>query len=1222
MDGLPVTSSGDNATGAACPLTVHHSTEETIKSQPSLQEEMSQRYLSEPIFPPALMHRFDKPLLICHGGVTWYQPSDLPSLLLFKASHPQARIVVGNTEVGIETKFKGMEYSHIINPSSVPELKAMVREEGGVRIGAAATLQDVQAFFAALRAAHPEEASKFKGLLAMEHMLKWFASNHIRNMASIGGNVCTASPISDMIPMLCASNAVFRTTYLSQGEIAHREVLARDFFKGYRRVDMAPDAILQDIFIPFTSTYEFVVPLKQAKRREDDISIVTAGVRFKLAPQGDGGWVIEDCAAAYGGMAPTVVCPSAVERLRGLDWTEENIRRAAHELFPELALPETVPGGQAAYRMSLASSFLLRSYLKISEDLAALSSHHDITIKPPLVPSDEASGAQGFVTQPKVASRGEQEYFQRQGGMYNSKHQPVGDPSTVRAPVGEPLSHRSSELQATGEARYVDDIPNPAGTLYAAVVTSTRAHAKIKNVNTAKCRQSPGFVAYFDHRDVRGSNHIGAIHHDEEVFVTSEVKHFGAVIALVVAHSHEEAVRAAKLVDVEYEDLPAVISIEDAIHANSFFGEPLELSDGNVAERAEESDLIVSGTMHVGGQEHFYLETNMHLAVPSENGVLEMFCSAQNADETQHLCAKVCNLPASKVSVRIKRIGGGFGGKESRTVIFTTPVALAANALGVPVRINVDRDVDMQLTGQRHAFLCKYRAGCTDDGTLKFLDAQLYSNCGFSYDLSEPVLGRALFHIDNVYKWPAFRAVGRMCRTNQSSHTAFRGFGAPQGMSMVETVIEHMAKELQKKHKIPHGSVDSSHPLSPFALRRKNMYTNGNATPFGTVLEEFNVPEAWDMAIQKSDFFNRERQVREFNANNKWTKRGIFLLPTKYGINYTAKFMNQGGALINIYKDGTVLVSHGGVEMGQGIHTKMTQVVARALGTSPDLIYISESATNVVPNAIPSAGSMTTDLYGMALLDACEQLNARLEPLRQASPNSTWKDLVLNAFFHRVDLSAHGFYKVPDNRCGYDWYKKNCSNNAERGHPFNYFTQGVTCAEVEIDCLTGDSRIVRADIVMDVGQSLNPAIDIGQIEGAFVQGFGWCTMEELIWGDAAHKWVRPGQLFTRGPGTYKIPSFNDVPGDMRVYLMDKSNTRAVHSSKGIGEPPFFMACSAFFAIRNAIAEVRSGAGYSDYFLLNMPATSERIRMACPDEFSKAAVGGEEKYLQFQPQGSW
>ena len=427
-------------------------------------------------------------------------------------------------------------------------------------------------------------------------------------------------------------------------------------------------------------------------------------------------------------------------------------------------------------------------------------------------------------------------------------------------------------------------------------------------------------------------------------------------------------------------------------------------------------------------------------------------------------------------------------------------------------------------------------------------------------------------------------------------------------MIVTETIIEHFS---------------SVTGVPSHIMRDKNLYALGDSTHYGQPIDEWNVPLALREVMESAQVVERQAAVDAFNRANKWRKRGISVLPTKYGLNYTAKFMNQGGALVNIYTDGTVLVSHGGMEMGQGLHTKMVQVAARSLGIAHEKVRISETLTNVVPNATPTAGSMGTDLYGMAILNACEQLNERLQPIKDSNPGASWESIINTAYFSRVNLSAQGFYRVPDDRCGYDWSLPPSDANLKRGHPFNYFTQGAACTEVEVDCLTGDNRIIRTDIVMDVGQSINPAIDIGQIEGAFVQGYGWCTMEELIWGDKDHTWVREGQLFTRGPGTYKIPSFNDVPADFRVHLMDRSNKRAVHSSKGIGEPPYFLACTAFFAIRNALLSAREDNGIprGEYLRLNLPVTSERIRMSCGDDIARAMTGAD-KSASFQAKGSW
>jgi xanthine dehydrogenase/oxidase len=487
-------------------------------------------------------------------------------------------------------------------------------------------------------------------------------------------------------------------------------------------------------------------------------------------------------------------------------------------------------------------------------------------------------------------------------------------------------------------------------------------------------------------------------------------------------------------------------------------------------------------------------------------------------------------------------------------------------------------------------------------------------------DLSQAVMDRALFHSDNVYKWPAQRVRGIVCKTNQPSHTAFRGFGGPQGMMLTEFVMQHLSK-------VSGIELDT--------LRINNFYKDGDRTHFGQELEGFHVPRIFQTinTPESANVVERRASVTAFNKQHKWKKRGLCVLPTKFGINFTAKFLNQGGALVHVYTDGTVLVSHGGTEMGQGLHTKVIQIAAQCFGISHTLINVLETATTSVANSSPTAASMSTDLYGMAVLNACEQIRARLIPLKDTHlktnlgskwGDDSWKSVVNMAYFSRINLSAQGFYAVPHDRCGYDWSLDVTGDaNQQRGRPFNYFTQGVACTEVEVDCLTGDSHVIRCDIVMDVGKSINPALDIGQIEGAWTQGYGWSTMEELVWGDTQHPWVRPGQLFTRGPGTYKIPAFNDVPRDFRIHLFDTANKFCVHSSKAVGEPPFFLGTSAFFAIWDAINACRTERGVQGFFNLQCPATSERIRMACTDNFTDYFVKGEaETKSSFQPKGSW
>ncbi|KAG1664511.1 hypothetical protein FOA52_007775 [Chlamydomonas sp. UWO 241] len=627
------------------------------------------------------------------------------------------------------------------------------------------------------------------------------------------------------------------------------------------------------------------------------------------------------------------------------------------------------------------------------------------------------------------------------------------------------------------------------------------------------------------------------------------------------------------------------MSTEEAADASAFHsyyhGKLFASGDVDTEFAPGGCDRVIEGTFKCGGQEHFYLETNAATVIPYENDEYVAVSSTQAVAKHHKALSSVLGVPSSKIISKTKRLGGGFGGKETRSIWLHACVAVPAYHLRRPVKIMLDRDEDMQMTGQRHAFMAKYKVGFTNEGKVKALDLRLFNNAGNSMDLSGPVMDRAILHSDGTYCVPSVRIKGNLCRTNQASNTAFRGFGGPQGLLFAEMWMERIAREIGRP----------VHEVKAASLQQE-----GYVTHYGQTMEECRIQRCWDTVYASSEFDKRFAAVAEFNASSRWRKRGLAIVPTKFGISFTALFMNQAGALVHVYLDGSVLVTHGGVEMGQGLHTKMCQVVAQALQVPLAKVFISETSTQTVPNASPTAASASSDMYGAALLDACRQLNERLAPFRESHGSKGWKDVVNAAYMQRVDLSSHGFYKTPD-------------ITGESGNrPFNYYTFGCAVAEVELDTLTGDFQLLRSDIVMDVGNPINPAIDIGQVEGAFVQGMGWLCIEELLWGDKQHGWVRPGHLFTKGPGTYKIPSVNDIPVDFRVELLkDAPNARAVHSSKAVGEPPFFLGCSVFFALKEAVYAAREENGLGKgWFLLDAPATPERLRMACGDNLAGVA----------------
>jgi len=1217
-----------------------------------------------------------KPLMIAdssiHCGGTWFQPVCLEELLdLFREFANDSggiKMVVGNTEVGIETKFKHAVYPRMIHPSeSIHSLYDIFSTESNFHIGACSSLSMLQHKcheFMTSSSSDPLSSQKTRTAKPMHDMLRWFASTQIRNVACLGGNLATASPISDMNPLMAAMGAilVLASRPSADGAIKRRHIPVSDFFVGYRKVEKLEHEVIERVDVPLVKPqFEYVAPFKQARRREDDISIVTSGMRMTVTPAEEN-WVISDISIAFGGMAPkTVLARSTMASICGKPFTADTFMHARTELQNEFRMPDDVPGGQAEYRLTLACSFLHKFFLHCLAELQKDVGSNKKKRYPPIptIDDDECSGADGFVSKQKPCISGEQKFPAPKVAVgleathladdeSKSSEIPLAAKAVAEAKnsekndstaVGKPATHASGPLHCTGEAIYADDIPAPANLLHGSLILATKCNATMRKIDVSPALNIAGVVAAFTHEDIEklgGDNRMGPILLDEFAFLPKgEVVEFvGQPIGIVIGESQEIAETGARSVLVEYveKEGKAVVSIEDAIEAGSFWTdfrhEIKRGGDSKVALNQSQVDgkklVVVEGSFRCGGQEHFYLEPNSTLAIPSESGTnLTIYASTQAPTKTQDFCARVTNTPAAKVVVRMKRMGGGFGGKETRSVFSSVAAAVAAKLSNRPVRLTLNRDTDMSITGGRHAFLGIYKAGALVDqmsGSVKLhaLDVQIYNNGGCKFDLTGPVLDRALFHIDNCYYWPHFHAVGTPCKTSQPPHTAFRGFGGPQGMAIAEHIIDHVAAECR---------------ISGDRLRRENLYCTNDCTPFGMRFGSqytgaWNVPLMWDRLYNELDIPKRRAAASEFNKKNKWVKRGVGFIPTKFGIAFTAKYMNQGGALVHLYTDGTVLVSHGGTEMGQGLHTKVCQVAAQAFGIPLEDVYVNDSSTDKVANTIPTAASMSCDLYGMATLDACRQILKRIQPIKDSMPPGTQlRDIAKKAFFERVDLSAHGFFSVDNDRCGYDWskeapegYPRDLPENSWKGHPFNYFTQGVAFAEVEVDVLTGDHKTSRVDVLVDVGSSINPAIDIGQIEGAFVQGMGWCTIEEVVYADDDHVWIRPrAKVFTTGPGTYKIPAFNDVPETFNVAILENAeNPFAVHSSKAVGEPPFFLGCSVFHAIKDAVAAARGDS--NKYFELRMPATSERIRMACCDDIASSCMSGEP--TSFQPKGSF
>jgi len=759
---------------------------------------------------------------------------------------------------------------------------------------------------------------------------------------------------------------------------------------------------------------------------------------------------------------------------------------------------------------------------------------------------------------------------------------------------GSELPHESATLHVTGRAVYTDDIPELRGTLYAALVTSPVAHGELvgEGIDRAALLAEHGVVAVFTARDIPGENNCGPILHDDPFLADGKVQFVGQPVAVVVAREMLYAREAAKKAKVKVFELPAILTIEQALEAGSFVIPTKRLAQGDAAAAIAAAPHRLQGSTRCGQQEQFYLEGQITYAVPREDGQLTLYVSTQHPDGNQREAASALNLATHDVEVICRRMGGGFGGKEGNASIFSQSAALAAHLLQRPVKLRVHRDDDILITGKRHDFRIDYDVGFDGDGRILGLDVMLASRCGYSADYSGPVNDRAVLHIDNCYHLPHLQVVSHRCKTNTQSSTAFRGFGGPQGMFGVETVIEAIAKELGK------DALD---------VRRVNLYRDpamsGDArsltTPYGQVIEDFVADRILAELEAESGYRARRAAIDDFNAKSRVRKRGLSITPLKFGISFTATMLNQGGALVMIYQDGSVAVNHGGTEMGQGLNTKMAQVAADGLGVPVELIRVTGTDTHKVPNASATAASSGADINGAAINHACDQLRERLAPVaagmlgcsareltfaggvvRGGGNSAAWQEVVKQAWLQRVGLAVTGFYKTPE--IGYDFATLT-------GHAFYYFCYGAAVTEVEIDTLTGEWWCMRVDIVHDVGRSINPAIDRGQVEGAYIQGMGWLTMEECIW-DAR------GQLLTHGPSTYKIPVASDVPEQFHVRFFDGANVKPTpHRSKAVGEPPLMLALSAYFALKDAVS---ASTGHRVAVELDAPATPERILLAC------------------------
>ena len=747
--------------------------------------------------------------------------------------------------------------------------------------------------------------------------------------------------------------------------------------------------------------------------------------------------------------------------------------------------------------------------------------------------------------------------------------------------VGLSIEHDSAQMHVQGSAKYIDDMIEPSGTLHVAFALSEVAHGKIVGIDIESAKNADGVHSVLLAKDI---DHlmIGPILHDEPILANKEVLFFGQAVAAVLAESHDQAKKAALLVKADIEELDAVITVEQALEKNSFLEEPIIVSTGDSQNAIKNAKNTLSGSLSIGGQEHYYLEGQVAISIPTEDNEMVVHSSTQNPTEVQHLVAHVLDVPQNAIEVVTRRMGGGFGGKETDSSQLACICAIFSKRTLRPVKARLSRKDDILLTGKRHDFIAKYEVGYNDEGVIQGIEIDLAARCGYSLDLSKAIVSRALFHADNTYFIPNATFKGFLCKTNTASNTAFRGFGGPQGMLTIENIVEEIANNMG---------------TDPLNIRQVNYYQkeSNNVTPYDQVIEDNIIEEITNELIEDSNYLSRRKEVDLFNKKNQFLKKGLSFSPVKFGISFTTQLLNQAGALVSIYKDGSIYINHGGTEMGQGLFIKVAQVVANEFGVDISRVKVSATSTAKVPNTSPTAASSGSDLNGMAAREACLRIKRNLvnfakeyydlkdgdmefydSTVKAGGHTISFNEFVMLAYLNRVELFSNGFYKTP--KIHFDAVK-------QKGNPFFYYSYGACVSEVILDCLTGEYKLLAVDILHDVGASLNPAIDTGQIVGGFIQGMGWLCSEELKWSDS-------GALLTTGASTYKIPAIGDTPAHFEVKIKPNhsNHENTIHKSKAVGEPPLMLAISAWLSIKNAIFN----ANNENLTGLNAPASFEEV----------------------------
>ncbi len=1074
-------------------------------------------------------------------GLHWLRPANLLELKRAIKGYKKVEFYAGGSG---KFKVPWTNPEAVVQITHLQELRSISVEDDGVIFGSAVTMKELHEKCSELaKSTSIKEKEAFKTLA---NLLKTWVNPQVKNVASIGGHIQWAHPCSDIIPIFmvlgCSVNV------LNASGLQQKIHIDEKFFPEAFKTVIKPGELIVSLKIPFTKPGEVLLHYRRARRKEFDLPIATAAFLGTADKEGK----VQEVKIVTGGMegafpgaraSPATFAKKTMEYLTGNDLSSINKSALADKVLEDIFIEEKAPGQFSNYRRCLVAVFAERFL------------------------ADIANGPEVALTQRRGLIKSHQ-LFQK------------AKPTHPEDQVQRPVVHNWGAEQATGEASYVDDIERIEGELAIVPVCSEKPHAVIRSIDFTEALAVPGVVGYVTPKDVP-YNVCGAFVLDDAV-LSEEVVFAGQFIAALACENAKAGYKARKLVKVSYEEKPPILDMREIKGTNDekhlFGGAPVKY-ERDQGVKPTGKTVTVKGTVAVGGLDHMYLEPHGALVIPSgEKDEYTIWAASQNLQGLQTEVAGALKIPHHKVIVKAKRLGGGFGGKERDQSALVA--AVAAKKFGKPARLVFSRSDDLATTGTRHNVDIDYEATADETGRIVAINYNCNINGGAITAVTVFWTHCLLMRLDGGYTLKNYKGIARPLRTNAVPSVAFRGFGGPEGSAVVETVVSHIAHELG---------------ISENTVKEANLTKEGDKLHYGdTCVTGCSLQECWKEALKRSDFENKKKEIEAFNKENKVLKRGITATPVKFAVSLQMKMVHQGGAYVRIYTDGSVLLSHGGVEMGQGLHTKMLQVASRALGVDISKIHSHNTSTETVANSTVTAGSTGADLNGPAVIDACQQLAARLEPFKKAMPNATWEDWVMAAYASKVSLSAFGYH----NSDPIDFDLEN-----QKGVSFKYFTFGVGVSEVEVDCHTGDVTVLGAELVMDVGESLNPALDVGQIEGAYVIALGSCTMEQLL------KSPSTGAFLTTTPSTYKIPTVADVPQRFNVTLLKHQSDRptsACYSSKGIGEPPMMMAAGVPLAVRQAVASYRSDHGHNEWFHLDIPMTSDKIRMAAKDEYTEAA----------------